>query len=256
MSVKDWIISADLDAPHVLAPTLLREGARPRAYGLQPLTLSPSTSGSWVGSRAQGASVNCDDAQLSIHAAGTHTECVAHVSDLPVTIAEVAPLTLLRAMLVTLIPEQTAKGDRVISAQALETALSALEGRTIDALIVRTLPQDQDALRDWSGTNPPFFAREAMIALAQREILHLITDLPSVDQEVDGGLLVGHRAFFGLWPKGAPERPYRATITELAVIPPELDDGFGVLRLDVMAWPSDAAPSRPIFYPLAPYEST
>lgn len=250
MSLKDWIANADFERPIALTPPLKRQGKGPRAYGLPALLIEPSRLGTWVGSRSTGASVNCDDAHLSIHGSGTHTECVAHVSDLPVTIAQVAPLGMLRAMIVTVEPTLRPSGDAYVTAESMEAALAALCDRTIDALIVRTLHTQDQALQNWSGSNPPWFDRDAILAVVKRGILHLVTDLPSVDQEEDGGLLAAHRAFFGLWPKSTPDRPEKATITEMAWIPAELPDGFGVLRLDTLSWPSDAAPSRPVFYPL------
>lgn len=249
-TLSSWVARTDLEHPVSLSAPLLRQGVGPRAYGLSALRLEASRVGDWVGQRHAGASVNCDDAQLSIHSASTHTECVAHVSDIPLTIADVAPLTLLRACILS-IPLQARGGDYLITASALEDALRALAPLTFDALILRTFDDPERAASDWTGTNPPYFDRDAMSVLVRRGILHLITDLPSVDREDDGGLLAAHRAFFGLWPKSNDDtRPTRATITELAFIPASLPDGLGVLRLDTLPWPSDAAPSRPVFFPL------
>ena len=80
----------------------------------------------------------------------------------------------------------------------------------------------------------------------------------SVDRAVDGGLLRGHRIFWGL-PDGsvqlaAATRPH-ATLTELAYIDDSIADGLYLLNLQVPAFDSDAAPSRPILYPLEPVQS-
>ena len=251
MPLLQWLESAELGAPVTLTPPIRRDGERPRAFGLTPLHIEASRVGNWVGARAAGASVNCDDVRLSTHGSGTHTECVGHVSDLPHTIADVAPKTLLRALVITVAPLRAPDGDHQIHAHQLEQALAPWRDLRLDAIVIRTLQNDESPNKDWSGTNPPYFHRDAIVTLVRRGILHLVTDLPSIDREDDGGLLAAHRAFFGLWPKSDPARPAQATVTELAYIPTSLPDGPGILRLDTLDWPSDAAPSRPIFYPLS-----
>lgn len=241
------------DAEHLALPAP-QPGEFTDAYGLSPLELTPSRVGDWVGSRNQGASVNAYDAQLSIHGAGTHTECAAHVSDLPLSIADVAPLGLLVARLIDVAPAQVGD-DQVITRKHLRDAWNSGDTTTADtpapvAVIIRSRPLDSAPHRRWSGTHPPYFAPDALQFLVSHGIEHLVTDLPSVDPERDGGKLLAHRQFFGF--EGADrERAQRATITELAWIPASLSPGLGVLRLDVLAWPTDAAPSRPIFYPLS-----
>lgn len=225
------------------------------AFGLAPLTLTPARSGSWVGSRTHGASINAYDAHLSVHSAGTHTECAAHVSDLPLRIDHVAPLTLPFARLLHVSPTHVGNDD-IVTRSALQEAWERFPPQFaqpphVQALIVRSRPTDASPHKRWSGTHPPFFEPEAMRFLVQRGVEHLVTDLPSVDPEDDGGDLAAHRIFFAL-EGGGDARTERATITELAWIPPTLEPGYGVLRLDVLAWPTDASPSRPIFYPLLP----
>ena len=88
----------------------------------------------------------------------------------------------------------------------------------------------------------------------ERGIEHLVCDLPSVDRAQDGGRLLAHRAFWGV-PDGATEaaaaaRP-RCTITELAYVPDEAPDGLYLLDLQVAAFMLDAAPSRPLLYPIS-----
>lgn len=223
------------------------------AFGLAPLTLTPARVGAWIGSRQHGASVNAYDAHLSIHSAGTHTECAAHVSDLDLRIDRVAPLTLLPARLLHLHPTQNGE-DQIITRASLAQAwqrTSSPNDPPLRAVILRTRPPEDTPHQRWSGTHPPFFAADAMQFLAERGVEHLVTDLPSVDPEQDGGALAAHRSFFAL-EGGSDGRAQRATITELAWIPSSLQEGDGILRLDVLAWPTDAAPSRPIFYPLLP----
>ena len=84
-------------------------------------------------------------------------------------------------------------------------------------------------------------------------VQHLVLDVPSADRAQDDGRLTAHRVFFGL-PPGArraseSSRP-RATITELAFIAPTIRDGWYLLDLQIPPFLSDAAPSRPLLYPV------
>ena len=95
-----------------------------------------------------------------------------------------------------------------------------------------------------------------MRAIVDAGVMHLITDLPSVDA-YDDSMLAGHRVFWALpsdgviADAGVADRPH-ATITELAYIPQEAADGLYWLDLGVPRFLADAAPSRPILYPLSP----
>ena len=65
-------------------------------------------------------------------------------------------------------------------------------------------------------------------------------DLPSIDKANDNGKLGNHHIFFQ---KGK-------TISEFLYIPDQVNDGFGYLQIQIPNWSLDAAPSRPIFYPI------
>jgi kynurenine formamidase len=93
---------------------------------------------------------------------------------------------------------------------------------------------------------PPAFEPAALEWLARSGVMHLLTDLPSVDPEHDGGRLLAHRAFW--FPEGRCRR--QATITEMIDAQSSLPDGFYALNLMVPRWSLDAAPSRPVIYAL------
>lgn len=248
-----WIARADWTAATSLSLPAHRGPVATEAYGLPSLTIEASTAGAWVGRRAQGAAVNCDDAHLCIHSAGTHTECAAHISDQSFTIADVAPLQLLHALLLSCAPSFAEDGTAIIQATDLDAAwqraVAQAPSETIDAVILRTRAPDERPHHHWSGTSPPFMSLDAIERLRSFGVLHLVCDLPSLDPEADGGALAAHRRFFGIDTEESV-RQKQATVTELAWIPAHLQEGPGLLRLDVIEWPSDAAPSRPIFYPL------
>jgi hypothetical protein len=186
------------------------------------------------------------------------------VTDARVAIAERLPGGVQLALLVTVEPapaehsgEDTdprpAPGDRLVTAAALERAAVRHAGPRPAALVVRTAAGDGPH-REYRGPAPaPYLSRQAAAWLVERGIEALVLDLPSADRADDGGKLTAHRIFFGLPPgsRRASEstRP-RANITELAWIPPEIPDGLYLLDLQLPAFVSDAAPSRPLLYPV------
>ncbi|HET7922821.1 MAG TPA: hypothetical protein VFM15_08720, partial [Gammaproteobacteria bacterium] len=100
---------------------------------------------------------------------------------------------------------------------------------------------------------PPWLAADAVALLVEAGVEHLLVDLPSLDPMHDEGRLEAHRAFWGL-PAGSrrkaeAKRP-RGTVTEMIYVPDQIRDGYCLLDLQVPAFMSDAAPSRPILYPL------
>ena len=89
---------------------------------------------------------------------------------------------------------------------------------------------------------------EAVAVAAAAGVKHWLCDVPSVDREDDGGHLLAHHAWWHY-----PEAPRTdATITELIFVPDEAADGLYLLNLQVAPIESDAAPSRPLIFPLHP----
>ncbi|MEZ5014652.1 MAG: hypothetical protein R2794_10205 [Chitinophagales bacterium] len=111
---------------------------------------------------------------------------------------------------------------------------------------MRSLPNTEEKRhRNYNNSNPPYFDPEWMAMLAMYGVSHFLTDLPSVDPEVDGGALKAHKAFWDY-----PEKPrMHATITELIYVPDSLPDGYYLLELNPAPIGTDAAPSNPVLYP-------
>ena len=77
-------------------------------------------------------------------------------------------------------------------------------------------------------------------------INHLLIDLPSVDPEWDNGALASHHIYWNY-----PDNPrLDASITEFAFVRDDIQDGEYLLKLNVSNFESDAAPSRPVLYPI------
>ena len=251
-----------------LAIPLELDGRQPAHFGAPAARAEPLSAGGFVGDTRAGGSCNCETITLVPHCNGTHTEGPGHVTRDRLSVHGSALQALYLAALVSVTPEDARDcgetsdpppqaGDQLITARALAAALANVGAGRADAVAVRTLPNGHDKLeRDWMKPPlPPYFSREAMALLAQRGVLHLLSDLPSVDRLLDEGRLAGHRVFFGLPPGsdavaevGRPD----ATITEMIYAPDSLTDGLYALSLQLASWVSDAAPSRPVLFPLAP----
>ena len=103
-------------------------------------------------------------------------------------------------------------------------------------------------MRDYSGTNPPYFSTESIHWLNACGIKHIITDLPSIDREEDGGALAGHRAFWGY-----PDFPdLSKTITEMVYVPDSVEDGLYFCNIQIVSIESDASPSKVMLYNMIP----
>ncbi|MDX2304068.1 MAG: cyclase family protein [Microscillaceae bacterium] len=201
--------------------------------------------GSFVGSVAEGGPCNYQKISLSPHGNGTHTECFGHISsESSANLYACLKRYLFFAQLVSL-PIRQVNAQSIILWEDLSERIDA--DFIPEALIIRTLPNDLDKkTRQYSGTNPPFLDSKIGHYLAQKGILHLLVDLPSVDPEVDGGLLETHR-YFWQYPDNIRSE---ATISELIYVEAAIPDDFYVLNIQVTSLYTDASPSKPILYSL------
>ncbi len=259
---KRWTI--DAGASVELAIPLAFEGEQPRAFGLPPAQSKAVADGDFIGDTRRGGSANCETVQLTAHANGTHTEGVGHLTEERISVGDTVarPLllaTVLSAPIRRLAEVQESYGgsseptDRVLCARDLQQAQKACAADDffLESLVIRC--QSFDSHCDHSGTNPPYLTTQAVEWLRDIGCEHLLVELPSVDRESDGGTLPNHHLFFGIERHSrATEKSRRRTITELIAVPDEVRDGPYALSLRFARFESDAAPSRPILYPLRP----
>ncbi|HLF64726.1 MAG TPA: cyclase family protein [Saprospiraceae bacterium] len=234
--------TADLSVPiDISIPLMNGEDNQPNAYGAPLYEATPVRSGEFIGSLEAGAPVNFFNISVNPHGNGTHTECVGHILQGPYSIRKCMTASLFVAELVTVQPEKReGEGARVTKSQ-----LEPLIEHHADVLIVRTLPNQEDKKRrQYTGTNPPWFDVAAMAWIAELGYQHLLTDLPSVDPEADGGALAGHKAF---WIVNGIIRS-ACTITEMIYAPENVPDGLYLLDLHTVALELDVSPSRPMLY--------
>jgi hypothetical protein len=259
---------ADLADPLPIAIPLDFNGPQPSFFGAAPARSEPLRSVSFVGDTRENGSCNCEQLTLAPHCNGTHTECIGHDTDDRVCVAETLRGGMFLSLLLSIRPvpaRATAEtsdpppeaDDSLITAAAISAGLAehAAAGLSPRALVLRTLPNSVERLshRYGGGAPAPFMTRDAAELLAGMGVDHLVLDVPSADRADDHGRLTAHRVFFGL-PAGSRRAQdatrAHASITELAYVAPTIRDGWYLLDLQIPAFLSDAAPSRPIIYPV------
>jgi hypothetical protein len=87
--------------------------------------------------------------------------------------------------------------------------------------------------------------------LVERDVKHLLVDLPSIDRLHDEGKLSNHRIFWrveaGSFKVNEATRMH-STITELIYVPNKVEDGEYLMNLQIAPFEADAAPSRPVIF--------
>lgn len=254
-------VVVDLSKGHDLSTRLDFHGDQPNAFGIPMAFSVPFRVGSFVGDTRLGGSVNCETFSVNPHGNGTHTECVGHIVDERLSVSEMVKQTFVRGHIVSVFPEPLGATeesypaphhfeDIVVTRRSLELALG--DHTSGEALIIRTLPNEESKrTQHFSGCNPPYLTVEAMRWIARLNVQHLLVDFPSVDREEDGGMLPNHHVFWGVGFGARRCVPVSTkTISEMIFVPEAVNDGPGILNLQVADVLLDAVPSRPRWFPI------
>lgn len=261
---EQWL-TADPAEAHDLSIALDFHGPQPNHFGADPARAEPMRAGDFIGDTRTGGSCNAEVLWLNPHCNGTHTECVGHVTRERIAVNEALKDSLMAAALISVEPVAAAdcrescqpealSGDRLITAHAIGEAWSRLPGGEYPALVVRTLPNPEDKRQRHylPESAHPWFTLDAVDLLVECGVRHLLVDTPSLDRYDDGGQLAAHRRFWRL--EGRDDQPGEArqnsTITEMIYVADAIADGVYLLNLQVAPFVSDAAPSRPLLYPV------
>ncbi len=233
--------SADLSRPIDISIPLEEGEGTVNCFYAPLMETFPVVAGDFVGSTAQGGPLNFLNVRLNPHGNGTHTECVGHIAKEKYTINKCLTKFWFTAEVISVFPERM-EGDKVIT---LDRIKDVFEGNGAEAIIIRTLPNDDLKLKtDYSGSNPTYVSPDAIQYLLNQGIEHLLIDLPSVDREEDGGALASHKAFWNY-----PEKPQsHRTITELVYVPTAIKDGTYLLNIQIASFEIDVSPSKPVLY--------
>ncbi|NVK87435.1 MAG: cyclase family protein [Gammaproteobacteria bacterium] len=251
--------------PQSIAIALQFDAEQPNHFGAARASAQVVVAGDFIGDTRRGGSCNVATITLTPHCNGTHTESISHIVDQPVAVGQLAQ-TPIMATLISVRPTLASttddaylpalsEHDSVITKAMLVAELSAIDNDLLEGLIVRTLPNPKSKCQQVYDDNhqPPFFTLDAMQYLVAKGVSHLIVDFPSVDKMYDEGLLTNHHCFWNVAPGShtlSADSRRDNTITELAYIADTIVDGHYCLSLNIPPFESDAAPCRPLLYPL------
>ena len=210
------------------------------AWGQSSPEIEPVRDEQFIGSVREGGVVNFNNIRFNPHAHVTHTECCGHITHDFFSVNDVLKTFFFEAQLITVEPKGSI--DKVVTLNQLKQSPISED---VKAIVIRTLPNNNDKLTaNYTNDNPPFLECGIADYLIDKGIEHLLVDLPSVDQERDGGVLAFHHAFWNV-----PKSPNTLrTITEFVYVPSHVLDDVYILELQLSPLKNDASPSRPILY--------
>lgn len=235
------IFTIDLSKPMDISIPLKASSQNPLAWYQNEPQIAPVIMGDWIGKVSRGGSVNFNNVFFNPHAHGTHTECFGHISSEFHSVNDALKTFFFLAEVISITPEKK-DDDEIISKESI---IEALDGKTPEAIIIRTLPNNlSKKSKHWSNTNWPYIHQEAALFLREIGVKHLLIDLPSVDKEKDDGKLLAHKAFWNY-----PDKPGKdCTITEMIYVEESIKDGSYFLNLQMASFENDASPSKPVIY--------
>ncbi len=241
ITYNNYNYTIDLSKPLDISIPLRGNASNVNAWYVDPPRIEPHTEVEFIGSVKEGGSTNFNNIHFNPHAHGTHTECLGHITEVFQSVNQTLDQFFFMAEVITLVPEKFGK-DFVLTKKQLQRALGEKEP---EALVIRTLPNTREKLsRKYSHTNPPYLQEDGVMFIVEKNITHLLVDLPSVDKEKDNGALKAHKAFWRI--EGSVRT--KATITEFVYVDHAIKDGSYFLNLQVAPFENDASPSRPVLF--------
>ena len=241
VETRERLNRVNLDEPLSISIPLKDGPHNPNCYWAEDPKFETIVQDEFVGAVRMGGSVNYKKVSMTPHGNGTHTECLGHITAEEESVNNSLSRFHFMAELITLEPKQV-DGDQVL---LFNDYVNARVTENVDAVIIRTLPNEiSKKQRRYSGTNPPYFDSKILSNMADSGRLHVITDLPSIDREMDEGKLESHHSFWNI-PRN---KRIESTVTELAFIPDNIEDGVYLLNLQILNLDLDASPSNPVIY--------
>jgi arylformamidase len=262
-TLKDIRIEVDFGKPIDISIPLIFGGKQPNTYDVDSASSKAVEAGDFIGDTRRGGSCNFEEYKLIPHCNGTHTECIGHITDERISVAQTLRDAFIPSALITVAPvkanetgdkynPEKADDDFLITRESIERALENTETDFLHALIIRTLPNDDSKkTRRYMQSHPPFFSVDAIRCISSLGVNHILVDIPSVDRTFDEGKLTVHHIYWNV-PEGtnhADEKEHSIkTITEMIYVPDSVSDGNYLLNLQIPNFMADAAPSRPLLY--------
>ncbi|WP_223670032.1 cyclase family protein [Kangiella shandongensis] len=256
----------ELSQASSIAIPLAFDKAQPNHFGANQAKKEILQGDGFIGDTSKGGSCNVSSIEMVPHCNGTHTETVHHIIDELVPVGNALTSSLTSCYVLSVTPQRASDtnehyrpnredNDLLITRQALEQELSSQDLDLMGAVAIRTLPNTRDKRSRVYGESeqPPFFSTEAIEWLSQSNIHHLLVDFPSIDKMFDEGQLHNHHTFWNV-PHGTHQLTdttlIHRTITEMVFVDDDITDGLYWLNLQLPHFQLDAAPSRPVLYPL------
>ena len=204
----------------------------------------------------KGAGCNVPLINMNVHCSGTHTETANHILENGPYISEIQYINYIPTQLISINPipcfnetyhANIDEDDKVITKKQLQQKVDLVNHFKLQSLIIRTLPNGNSKItKNYNKQNHAFLSNDAITYIKEIGIKHLLIDTPSIDKYDDDGKLWNHKIFFSTEEK----IPNNNTITELIFIPNNCKDGNYFLNLGIPKFDLDAAPSRPIIFPI------
>ena len=257
ISLSSLEVEVDFSKGNDISIPLNFNGSQPNTYGVDRANSKPYQDGKFIGDTRKGGPCNFETYSFTPHCNGTHTECIGHITDERITILSSLNQEMIPSTLVSVTPKKTTENykpelnieDLVVAKEDLKSQLEHVKSEFLTGLIIRTLPNNKSKKdQDYMKESPCFFSIEAMEYIVSLGVKHLLVDSPSVDRLFDEGHLSAHNIFWETKGKKFNSDAQNKTITEMIFVSESLDDGQYLLNLQIPAFVSDAAPSRPILY--------
>lgn len=252
-----------LNNPIDISIPLLFHGEQPNFFEAPHATAKAYQADGFIGDTKRGGSCNVNEYKLIAHCNGTHTECVGHIVNQPISIQNILQDAFIPATLITVDPEKASAMpesyipekqsiDFMITEKEIKAALQNPKKDFLNGLIIRTLP-NYISKKSWNyNEHPaPFFSVEAMRFIDKLSIKHLVVDIPSVDRANDEGKMTCHHLFWNVeeGSKDIEEKmTSQRTITEMIYVPDSVEDGHYFLNIQIPPFVTDAAPSRLLLF--------
>ncbi|SRR5579883_1239071 len=255
--------SIDTENPLDISIPLQFNAPHPVFWGAPQASASTYAVGELIGDTNRGGSSNVEEYRFIPHCHGTHTECIGHISYERISIHNILKDAFIPSTVISVRPQlaleledrylpSKEQQDWMISQQALIEILQGANPDFLTGLIIRTLPNDESKKsRDYNEQPPPFLSLEGIEYIVSLGVKHLLVDVPSVDRTHDQGYLSVHRKFWNVALGEYNIEPSQCslkTISEMVYVSDEIEDGPYLLNLQIPAFVTDAAPSRPLLY--------
>jgi kynurenine formamidase len=250
-------LEVDFSKGHDISIPLDFNGDQPNTYGVKKASSEPFRDDKFIGDTRKGGPCNFETYSFTPHCNGTHTECIGHITDKRVDILSSLNEEIIPSNLISITPKASSENykpklnsdDIVITKEDLELQLKDVNPVFLKGVIIRTIPNsDSKKSIDYMKYHPSFFSIEAMEYIVSLGVEHLLIDTPSVDRLLDEGKLSAHNIFWETKDRALNFHAINKTITEMIFVSNNIEDGSYLLNLQIPAFVSDAAPSRPIIY--------